>query len=151
MADSSHARETALIRDSWDELPSRRLAGPAPLACQSGRAAPAPVTGASTGHGGVQAQARLAGIIGRLLAARRGERNRLLSWASLRACELAADGDLDTRTTVRALTSAAGQIGLVGEDGPSAVAAIIRSGFHRAGAADEAPDSGDGIRSHASP
>jgi hypothetical protein len=100
---------------------------------------PAPAALTVTGHGGAAAQARLAGIIGRLLAARRGERNRLLYWASLRAGELAADGDLDPRTTVRALTSTAGQIGLASEDGQRAVAATIRSGFHRAGAAYEAP------------
>jgi hypothetical protein len=111
---------------------------------------PAPANGTSTGHGGAPAQARLAGIIGRLLAARRGERNQLLYWASLRAGELAADGDLDPRTTVQALTSAAGQIGLVREDGPRAVAATIRSGFHRAGAAYEPTDCGRGARSQAS-
>jgi hypothetical protein len=98
-----------------------------------------PDTSTIAGYGGAPAQARLAGIIGRLLAARRGERNRLLYWASLRAGELAADGDLDPRTTIRALTGAAGQIGLIREDGPSAVAATIRSGFHRAGVAYEAP------------
>ncbi len=101
---------------------------------------PAPATGAITGsHGGAYAQARLAGIIWRLLAARRGERNRLLYWASLRAGELAADGDLDPCTAVRALTGAAAQIGLAREDGQRAVAATIRSGFHRAGAAYEPP------------
>ena len=101
------------------------LAGPPP--------APATVTGTITGRGAAHAQARLQGIIGRLLAAQRGERNRLLFWASLRAGELVADGDLDTRTATEALTSAATQIGLTGEDGPRAVAATIRSGFHRAG------------------
>jgi hypothetical protein len=92
----------------------------------------APVTATITGHGAAHAQARLQGIIGRLLAAQRGERNRLLFWASLRAGELVADGDLDARTATEALTSAATQIGLAGEDGPRAVAATIRSGFHRA-------------------
>jgi hypothetical protein len=93
---------------------------------------PAPVTATITGHGAAHAQARLQGIIGRLLAARRGERNRLLFWASLRAGELVADGDLDARTATDALTSAATHIGLAGEDGPRAVAATIRSGLHRA-------------------
>ncbi len=37
------------------------------------------------------------------------------------------------RAAVQALTGAAAQIGLAGEDGPRAVAATIRSGFHRAG------------------
>jgi hypothetical protein len=106
------------------------LAGPPP--------APAAVT--MTGHGAAHAEARLRGIAGRLLAARRGERNRLLFWASLRAGELVADGDLDARTAAPALTDAAAQIGLAGEDGPRAVAATIRSGFHRAGAAYEPPD-----------
>ena len=96
---------------------------------------PAPVPATITGHSGAHAQARLQGIIVRLLAARRGERNRLLFWASLRAGELVADGDLDACTTAQALTGAATQIGLAGEDGPQAVAATIRSGFHRAGTA----------------
>jgi len=94
---------------------------------------PAPATVTMTGHGGAHAEARLRGIIGRLLAARRGERNRLLFWASLRTGELVADGDLDARTAALALTSAAAQIGLAGEDGPRTVAATIQSGFHRAG------------------
>ena len=93
---------------------------------------PAAAAGTRTGRGGGSGQARLRGIIGRLLAARRGERNRLLFWASLRAGELVADGDLDARTATLALTDAAAQIGLAGEDGPRAVAATIRSGFHRA-------------------
>jgi hypothetical protein len=101
---------------------------------------PAPATTTVSGHGGAHAQARLAGLIRRLLAARRGERNQLLFWASLRAGELAADGDLDAREAARALTGAATQIGLSGEDGPRAVAATIRSGFRRAGAAQEPPD-----------
>jgi len=95
----------------------------------------APATATSTGHRGAHAQARLAGILGRLRAARRGERNRLLFWASLRTGELVADGDLDERTAIEALTSAATQIGLAGEDGPRAVTATIRSGLGRAGAA----------------
>jgi hypothetical protein len=99
---------------------------------------PAPATTVS-GHGGAHAQARLAGLIRRLLAARRGERNQLLFWASLRAGELAADGDLDAREAARALTSAATQIGLAAEDGQRAVAATIRSGFQRAGATYQPP------------
>jgi hypothetical protein len=98
---------------------------------------PAPATSSMTGHGGAHAQARLQGIIGRLLAARRGERNRLLFWASLRAGELVADSDLGARAAVQALTGAATQIGLAGEDGQRAVAATIRSGLHHAGAAYE--------------
>jgi hypothetical protein len=96
---------------------------------------PAPISAISTGHGAAHAQARLDGILGRLRTARRGERNRLLFWASLRAGELVTDGDLDTRTAIQALTSAATEIGLTSEDGPRAVAATIRSGFRRAGAA----------------
>ncbi len=107
------------------------LAGPPP--------APATVTGTMTGHGGAHAQARLQGIIGRLRAARRGERNRLLFWASLRAGELVADGDLDAGAAARALTGAATQTGLADEDGPRAVAATIRSGFQRVGAAYKPP------------
>ena len=103
------------------------LAGPPPM----------PVTSTGTGHGGAGTQARLHGIIGRLLAAQRGERNRLLFWASLRVGELAADGDLDAGTAGQALTDAAAELGLVREDGERAVAATIRSGFERVGAAYE--------------
>jgi hypothetical protein len=49
--------------------------------------------------------------------------------------ELVTDGDLDARTAIQALTSAATRIGLGSEDGPPSVGATIRSGFHRAGAA----------------
>jgi hypothetical protein len=94
---------------------------------------PEPVTSTGTGHGGWSAEARLHGIIGRLLAARRGERNRLLFWASLRIGELVADGDLEAAAAGQALTDAATQIGLVREDGQRAVAATIRSGFMRMG------------------
>jgi hypothetical protein len=100
---------------------------------------PRPTAGTGTGHGGGGGQARLQGIIGRLVAARRGERNRLLFWASLRAGELVADGDLDAAAAGQALTDAAAQIGLVGEDGQRAVAATIRSGFQRMGVAYEPP------------
>jgi len=118
-----------LVRSHPDDLPVlprwlSGLAGPPP----------APTTVTMTGHGGAYAKARLRGIIGRLLAAQRGERNQLLFWASLRAGELVADGDLDPCTAIHALTGAATQVGLAGEDGPRAVAATIRSGFHRAGA-----------------
>jgi hypothetical protein len=97
------------------------------------------VTGTVTGDGGGSGQARLHGIIGRLLAARRGERNRLLFWASLRAGELVADGDLEVAVAGQALTGAAARIGLVREDGQRAVAATIRSGFDRMGVAYEPP------------
>ena len=70
-----------------------------------------------TGHGGPHAQARLQGMLVRLLAARCGERNRLLFWARLRAGELVADGDLDAHAAVQALTGAATQIGLAREEG----------------------------------
>jgi hypothetical protein len=100
---------------------------------------PGPVTGTVTGDGGGSGQARLHGIIGRLLAARRGERNRLLFWASLRAGELVADGDLEVAAAGQALTGAAARIGLVREDGQRAVAATIRSGFDRMGVAYEPP------------
>ncbi len=100
---------------------------------------PGPVTSTGIGHGGGSGQARLHGIIGRLLAARRGERNRLLFWASLRAGELVADGDLEAAAAAQALTDAAAEIGLVREDGQRAVAATIRSGFERMGVAHEPP------------
>jgi hypothetical protein len=92
------------------------------------------VISTGTGHRGWGAQARLDGIVERLLAARRGERNRLLFWASLRIGELVADGDLDARAAGQALTDAAARLGLVREDGQRAVAATIRSGFEHAGA-----------------
>jgi hypothetical protein len=123
-----------LIRAHPGELPVlppwiAALAGPPP----------APATPASTGHGGAHAQARMQGLIRRLLAAQRGERNQLLFWASLRAGELVADGDLGAREATQALTGAATQIGLAGEDGKRAVAATIRSGFQRAGATYQPP------------
>jgi len=100
---------------------------------------PGPAARTGTGHVGGGGQARLHGIIGRLLAARRGERNRLLFWASLRAGELVADGDLEAAAAGQALADAAAQIGLAGEDGQRAVAATIRSGFERMGVAYEPP------------
>ncbi len=51
--------------------------------------------------------------------------------------ELVADGDLDAGVAGQALTDAAARLGLAREDGQRAVAATIRSGFHRAGAAYE--------------
>jgi len=63
-----------------------------------------------------------------------------LFWASLRAGELVADADLDAGEATRALTGAATQIGLTGEDGQRAVTATIRSGFQRAGATYQPPD-----------
>ena len=98
-----------------------------------------PVARTGAGHGSAGGQARLHGIIGRLLAARRGERNRLLFWASLRVGELVADGDLDAGAAGQALTDATAQIGLVREDGQRAVAATIRSGFQRMGVAYDPP------------
>ena len=98
---------------------------------------PMPVTGTGTGHGSAGAAARLHGIIGRLLAAQRGERNRLLFWAGLRVGEMVADGELDAGVAGQALTDAAAMIGLVEEDGQRAVAATIRSGFQRVGVAYE--------------
>ena len=98
-----------------------------------------PAASTWVGHGSAGGQARLHGIIGRLLAAQRGERNRLLFWASLRVGELVAEGDLDAAAAGQALTDAAAQVGLVGEDGQRAVAATIRSGFQRMGVAYEPP------------
>ena len=98
---------------------------------------PRPVTSTGISHGGGSGQARLHGIIGRLLAARRGERNRLLFWASLRVGELVVDGDLEAAAAGQALADAAARIGLVREDGQRAVTATIRSGFERMGVAHE--------------
>jgi hypothetical protein len=102
------------------------LAGPPPVAAST-----------AAGHGGAPTWATLHGIIGFLLTAQRGERNRLLFWASLRAGELVAEGGLDPATAATALIGAAAQIGLVQEDGQRAVTATIRSGFRRVGAAYE--------------
>jgi hypothetical protein len=119
----------------------RRTASAAPWIAALVGSPPAPATAtAVTGHGGAHAHARLAGLVRRLLAAQRGERNQLLFWASLRAGELVADGDLDARAATRALTRAATQIGLADEDGQRAVAATVRSGFQRAGATYQPPD-----------
>ena len=98
---------------------------------------PVLVTSTGTGHGGAGTAARLHGITGRLLAAQRGERNRLLFWASLRMGEMVADGELDAGAAGQALTDAAAMIGLVREDGQRPVAATIRSGFQRVGVAYE--------------
>lgn len=105
------------------------LAGPPPM----------PVASTRAGRGSGGGQARLQGIIGRLLAARRGERNRLLFWASLRVGELVAEGHLDAAAAGQALADAAARVGLVREDGQRAVAATIRSGFERMGVAYEPP------------
>ena len=115
------------VRAEPDQLPViprwlAALAGPPP----------APASTAAS-HGGAPARARLQGITGFLVTAQRGERNRLLFWASLRAGELVADGDLDPATAAAALTDAAAQIGLVRDDGQRAVTATIRSGFRRVG------------------
>ena len=120
-----------VVRSQPDQLPVlprwiTGLAGP-----------PMPVTGTGTGHASAGTAARLHGITGRLLAARRGERNRLLFWASLRIGEMVADGELDADVAGQALTDAAAMIGLVGEDGQRAVAATIRSGFQSVGVAYE--------------
>ena len=110
--------------------------GPSRASCRSSRTGsppwpgrPWPVTSTRTGHGSRGAQARLHGIIGRLLAAQRGERNRLLFWASLRIGELVAEGDLDAAAAGQALTDAAAQVGLVGEDGAARAVAGRRLQF----------------------
>jgi len=78
---------------------------------------------------------RLHGVIGCVLGAERGERNRVLFWGALRAGELVVAGALDAVAAEQALREAAGDIGLVHEDGERAVLATIRSGFERAGVA----------------
>jgi hypothetical protein len=121
----------------WSE-PGQLPVLPAWIAALAGPP-PVPVASFRTRHRSGGGQARLDGIVGRLLAARRGERNRLLFWASLRIGELVAEGDLDAAAAWQALTDAAAQVGLVGEDGQRAVAATIRSGFQRMGVAYEPP------------
>ena len=94
---------------------------------------PAPVAAAAGRRSGGSAWGRMHGVLGRLLAAEPGERNRLLFWASARAGELVAAGDLEASAAEKALKEAAADIGLTRDDGEQAVVATVRSGFERAG------------------
>jgi hypothetical protein len=100
------------------------IAGPPPVP-----AAPR----AGSGTGGAAAWHRLHGVVNCVLAADRGERNRTLYWGASRAGELVAAGVFEASAVERALCAAAGDIGLLAEDGERAVLATIRSGFQRAG------------------
>jgi hypothetical protein len=79
--------------------------------------------------------ARLRGVIAVVLDARPpgprgqppGERNNALYWASCRAAEMVAAGELDQATAIRVLTEAGEATGL----GPGAVAATIDSALRR--------------------
>lgn len=117
------------IRNAPSDLPViprwlSELAGPPP-----------PPVMLRTGSGGVSPENRLHGIIERLLGAGQGERNHLLYWASLRTGELVAAGALELAAAVAMLRDAAGEIGLLAEDGEGSVASTIGSGLRQAGAA----------------
>jgi hypothetical protein len=77
-------------------------------------------------HG--SAQGRLRGAVAAVLDAQPGERNNLLHWASCRAAELIAAGELDRATAVDALTEAGEAVGL----GPGEVQATIASALKAA-------------------
>lgn len=70
-------------------------------------------------------EARLTGIITRLLSARQPGRNDLLHWSALRCAEMIAAGELDAATAWKVLTPAALEIGLA----PGEIAATIASGL----------------------
>jgi len=73
------------------------------------------------------AQRRLRGAVATVLAAKPGERNNRLHWASCRAAEMIAAGQLDRATAVGALTQAGEAVGL----GPGEVQATIASALKR--------------------
>ncbi len=73
------------------------------------------------------AQRRLRGAVATVLAARPGERNNRLHWASCRAAEMIAAGQLDRATAVGVLTQAGEAVGL----GPGEVRATIASALKR--------------------
>ena len=73
------------------------------------------------------AQRRLRGAVATVLAAKPGERNNRLHWASCRAAEMITAGHLDRATAVGALTQAGEAVGL----GPGEVQATIASALKR--------------------
>jgi hypothetical protein len=73
------------------------------------------------------APGRLHGIVAFVLDATKGNRNERLFWATTKAREMVAAGELDQRTAVRALTEAGESTGL----GQGEVAATIDSGMRR--------------------
>jgi hypothetical protein len=91
-------------------------------AAPAGRSRP----GSGTRHG--SAQGRLRGAVAAVLDAQPGERNNLLHWASCRAAEMIAAGELDRATAVGALTEAGEAVGL----GPGEVQATIASALRAA-------------------
>src|ERR1039457_965378 len=91
-------------------------------AAPAGRSRP----GSGTRHG--SAQGRLRGAVAAVLDAQPGERNNLLHWASCRAAEMIAAGELDRATAVGVLTEAGEAVGL----GPGEVQATIASALRAA-------------------
>jgi hypothetical protein len=82
-------------------------------------------------HGG-NAWNRLHGLVECVLAAERGERNRVLFWAAARAGELVAAGEIEQATAQKMLRDAAAEIGLLADDGETGVASTITSGLRQA-------------------
>ena len=84
------------------------------------------------GHSGLSLHgspdARLRGLVETVLEARLGERNNVLHWASCRAAEMIAAGQLDRAVAVDVLARAGEAAGL----GPGEVAATIASALRRA-------------------
>ena len=72
--------------------------------------------------------ARLRGLVATVLDAQVGERNNRLHWASCRAAEMIAAGQLDRDTAVDVLARAGEAVGL----GPGEVQATIASALRRA-------------------
>ena len=107
--------------DELPVLPSwiAALAGPPPIPAPR----PSPATAARTPRPGCKASS------GACWPPAAANETSCCSGPACRAGELVADADLDAGEATRALTGAATQIGLTGEDGQRAVAATIRSGF----------------------
>jgi hypothetical protein len=87
---------------------------------------------AATGHPGLRMHsspdARMRGLVATVLDARVGERNNLLHWASCRAAEMIAAGQLDRDAAIDVLARAGEAAGL----GPGEVQATIASALRRA-------------------
>ncbi len=69
---------------------------------------------------------RLRGLVATVLDARVGERNNLLHWASCRAAEMIAAGQLDRDTAVDALARAGEAAGLASGEVQATIASALR-------------------------
>jgi hypothetical protein len=112
--------------DEPTQLPAwiARMAGPRPAVLVA-RPGPALLPGFRPAY----ATGALVGEIGRLLDAPAGTRNAQLNRSAFALGRLAGAGLLDTGEIERALSHAAGHVGLTAEDGQHAVLATIRSGL----------------------